>query len=60
MTRLLLICFSFLLFAGSLRAQSIDIDEHAFDALDAWVDWHQSGGTQGSQPPHNLGGYTRE
>ena len=32
----------------------------AFDALDAWVDWHQSGGTQGSQPPHNLGGYTRE
>jgi hypothetical protein len=32
----------------------------AFDALDAWVDWHQSGGTQGSRPPHNLGGYTRE
>jgi len=32
----------------------------AFDALDAWVDWHQSGGTAGSPPPHNLGGYTRE
>ena len=32
----------------------------AFDALDAWVDWHQSAGTAGSQPPHHLGGYTRE
>ena len=32
----------------------------AFDALDAWVDWHQSGGAAGSPPPHNLGGYTRE
>jgi hypothetical protein len=32
----------------------------AFDALDAWIDWHKNGGTQGSQPPHNLGGYTRE
>jgi Tannase and feruloyl esterase len=32
----------------------------AYDALDAWVDWHQSGGRQGSVPPFNLGGYTRE
>ena len=32
----------------------------AFDALDAWVDWHQSGGSAGSEPPFSLGGYTRE
>jgi hypothetical protein len=32
----------------------------AFDALDSWVDWHQSGGTAGSVPPFNLGGYFRE
>jgi hypothetical protein len=32
----------------------------AYDALDAWVDWHQSGSTAGSEPPFNLGGYTRE
>jgi len=32
----------------------------AFDALDAWVDWQQSGGTAGALPPFNLGGYFRE
>lgn len=32
----------------------------AFDALDSWVDWHQSGGSAGSPPPFNLGGYSRE
>ncbi len=32
----------------------------ALDALDAWVDYHQSGGATGSQPPAVLGGYPRE
>ncbi len=26
----------------------------------AGLDWHQSGGTAGSVPPFNLGGYFRE
>jgi hypothetical protein len=32
----------------------------AFDALDRWVDFHQSGGTAGSPPPFDLGGFFRE
>lgn len=30
------------------------------DALDAWVDYHESGGDAGSPPPDVLGGYPRD
>ena len=32
----------------------------ALDALEDWVDNHESGGAIGSPPPENLGGYDRD
>lgn len=32
----------------------------ALDALEDWVDYRESGGTMGSPPPANLGGYDRD
>lgn len=32
----------------------------ALDALEAWVDYRESGGAMGSPPPESLGGYDRQ
>jgi hypothetical protein len=32
----------------------------SLDALEAWVDYHQSNGAAGAPPPDVLGGYPRD
>ena len=45
---------------GHGGAQFNTLIDPALDALERWIDYHQSGGRIGAPPPDVLGGYPRD